>query len=106
MGPFFPPHVEEVINDAAKEAFDNNEPMFCHEGGSIPFMGKLTKIFPKSYFMVTGLLGPASNAHGPNESLDIPMLKKLFHAMCRFTEKAAKLKWSSLEEEKRQRIQS
>ncbi|HSN69205.1 MAG TPA: M20 family metallopeptidase [Thermoanaerobaculia bacterium] len=47
------------------------------EGGSIPFMGMLHAKFPKAQFVVTGVLGPYSNAHGPNEFLDIPMVKKL-----------------------------
>ena len=41
------------------------------EGGSIPFMGMLGKRFPEAQFVITGLLGPASNAHGPNEFLRI-----------------------------------
>ena len=39
------------------------------EGGSIPFMAMLGKKFPKTQFVVTGVLGPHSNAHGPNEFL-------------------------------------
>ena len=46
-------------------------------GGSIPFMGMLGEKFPKAQFLVTGLLGPNSNAHGPNEFLDIDTGKKL-----------------------------
>ncbi|HEU5162080.1 MAG TPA: M20/M25/M40 family metallo-hydrolase, partial [Thermoanaerobaculia bacterium] len=47
------------------------------EGGSIPFMGMLHAKFPKAQFVVTGVLGPYSNAHGPNEFLDVPTVKKL-----------------------------
>jgi acetylornithine deacetylase/succinyl-diaminopimelate desuccinylase-like protein len=47
------------------------------EGGSIPFMGMLGEKFPQAQFVITGVLGPASNAHGPNEFLHIPMGKKL-----------------------------
>ncbi len=47
------------------------------EGGSIPFMGMLGKKFPQAQFLITGLLGPGSNAHGPNEFLHIPTGKKL-----------------------------
>jgi hypothetical protein len=47
------------------------------EGGSIPFMGMLGEKFPEAQFMITGVLGPQSNAHGPNEFLHIPMGKKL-----------------------------
>jgi acetylornithine deacetylase/succinyl-diaminopimelate desuccinylase-like protein len=50
------------------------------EGGSIPFMGMLGKRFPEAQFFITGVLGPGSNAHGPNEFLDLPMAKKL--TMC------------------------
>jgi di/tripeptidase len=40
-------------------------------------MGMLGKKFPKSQFLITGVLGPHSNAHGPNEFLDIPTGRKL-----------------------------
>jgi len=47
------------------------------EGGSIPFMGMLGQRYPKTQFVITGLLGPSSNAHGPNEFLHIGM----FHGL-------------------------
>jgi acetylornithine deacetylase/succinyl-diaminopimelate desuccinylase-like protein len=47
------------------------------EGGSIPFMKMLGDNFPKAQFAIVGVLGPNSNAHGPNEFLHIPMAKKL-----------------------------
>lgn len=47
------------------------------EGGSIPFMGMLGRRFPKAQFLITGLLGPQSNAHGPNEFLHVPTGKRL-----------------------------
>ena len=50
---------------------------FMGEGGSIPFMALLGEKFPKTQFVVTGVLGPGSNAHGPNEFLHIPFAKKL-----------------------------
>lgn len=54
------------------------KPAVCMgEGGTIPFMGMLGKKFPKAQFLITGLLGPGSNAHGPNEFLHIPTGKKL-----------------------------
>ncbi len=49
--------------------------LFMGEGGSIPFMALLSEKFPKAQFLVTGVLGPKSNAHGPNEFLHIPMAK-------------------------------
>ena len=47
------------------------------EGGSIPFMGMLGEKFPKAQFVITGVLGPQSNAHGPNEFLHLPTGKKV-----------------------------
>jgi acetylornithine deacetylase/succinyl-diaminopimelate desuccinylase-like protein len=51
------------------------------EGGTIPFMGMLSERFPSAQFMVTGLLGPKSNAHGPNEFLHVPTGKRLTAAV-------------------------
>ncbi|MFT5046880.1 MAG: acetylornithine deacetylase/succinyl-diaminopimelate desuccinylase-like protein [Porticoccaceae bacterium] len=50
-------------------------------GGSIPFMEFLAKKLPKSQFVVTGVLGPHSNAHGPNEFLHLPTAKKITCSM-------------------------
>ena len=47
------------------------------EGGTIPFMAMLGKQFPDAQFLITGVLGPQSNAHGPNEFLHVPYAKKL-----------------------------
>ena len=47
------------------------------EGGSISFMGMLGARFPDAQFLVTGVLGPGSNAHGPNEFLHVPTAKRL-----------------------------
>ena len=47
------------------------------EGGTIPFMAMLGRHFPTAQFLITGVLGPHSNAHGPNEFLHVPYAKKL-----------------------------
>jgi acetylornithine deacetylase/succinyl-diaminopimelate desuccinylase-like protein len=47
------------------------------EGGSIPFMGWLAAKFPEAQLLATGVLGPGSNAHGPNESLHIPTAERV-----------------------------
>ena len=47
------------------------------EGGTIPFMAMLGEAFPEAQFVITGVLGPQSNAHGPNEFLHIPYAEKL-----------------------------
>ena len=51
------------------------------EGGTIPFMAMLGRKFPRAQFLITGVLGPKSNAHGPNEFLHIPYAKKLTAAV-------------------------
>ena len=51
------------------------------EGGSIPFMGMLGERFPDAQFLVTGVLGPGSNAHGPNEFLHVPYATRLTAAV-------------------------
>jgi len=50
------------------------------EGGTIPFMAMLGQRFPDAQFLITGVLGPHSNAHGPNEFLHIPTGKRM--SMC------------------------
>jgi acetylornithine deacetylase/succinyl-diaminopimelate desuccinylase-like protein len=47
------------------------------EGGTIPFMAMLGEKYPQAQFLITGVLRPQSNAHGPNEFLDIEYAKKL-----------------------------
>jgi acetylornithine deacetylase/succinyl-diaminopimelate desuccinylase-like protein len=54
---------------------------YIGQGGTIPLMNTLEKGFPKAQFMVCGVLGPKSNAHGPNEFLHIPTGKRLTSAV-------------------------
>jgi acetylornithine deacetylase/succinyl-diaminopimelate desuccinylase-like protein len=65
-----------AVNDASATYFGKPS-MAMGEGGTIPFMGMLGERFPEAQFLITGLLGPGSNAHGPNEFLHIPTGKKL-----------------------------
>ncbi len=51
------------------------------QGGTIPLMNMLSKGFPTAQMMVCGVLGPKSNAHGPNEFLHVPYAKKLTAAV-------------------------
>jgi acetylornithine deacetylase/succinyl-diaminopimelate desuccinylase-like protein len=50
---------------------------YIGQGGTIPLMNMLQQGFPKAQMMVCGVLGPKSNAHGPNEFLHVPYAKKL-----------------------------
>ena len=68
--------LEESVTHASETAF-SRKPAFMGEGGSIPFMGMLGEKFPAAQFVVTGVLGPHSNAHGPNEFLHIPTGKRI-----------------------------
>lgn len=69
--------------DTASKDFFGPRSAAMGEGGTIPFMGMLQERFPEAQFMVTGLLGPKSNAHGPNEFLHIPTGKKLTAAVAK-----------------------
>jgi len=80
--PALAPWLERAIADAS-EAFFGKPAMYMGEGGTIPFMGMLGEKFPGAQFMITGVLGPHSNAHGPNEFLHIPMGKRVTACVAR-----------------------
>ncbi|HSY78939.1 MAG TPA: M20 family metallopeptidase [Verrucomicrobiae bacterium] len=63
--------------DAASSDYFGKPTAYMGEGGTIPFMGMLGERFPQAQFLITGVLGPHTNAHGPNEFLHIPTAKKL-----------------------------
>ncbi|TAN03552.1 MAG: M20/M25/M40 family metallo-hydrolase [Rhodanobacteraceae bacterium] len=65
-----------AVGQASRDAF-GQPAAYMGEGGSIPFMGMLGEKFPRAQFLITGVLGPHSNAHGPNEFLHIPTGKKV-----------------------------
>jgi acetylornithine deacetylase/succinyl-diaminopimelate desuccinylase-like protein len=78
--PTLAPWLETSLNKASNAAF--GKPVaYQGEGGSIPFMAMLGAKFPRTQFVVTGVLGPHSNAHGPNEFLHIAFAKKLSAAI-------------------------
>ncbi|MGH6890143.1 MAG: M20 family metallopeptidase [Rhizomicrobium sp.] len=78
--PELSPWLEEAVVRASKTAF-GPAPAYMGEGGSIPFMAMLGEKFPRTQFVVTGVLGPHSNAHGPNEFLHIPTAKRVSMAV-------------------------
>ena len=80
MGGWNAPPVAEWLATSmnkASNAFFGKPSMYMGTGGTIPFMGMLGEKFPEAQFLVTGLLGPNSNAHGPNEFLHIETGKRL-----------------------------
>ncbi len=74
--PELSPWLGQAIGEAS-ETFYGKPAMHMGEGGSIPFMGMLGEKFPSAQFVITGVLGPQSNAHGPNEFLHVGYAKKL-----------------------------
>lgn len=70
------PWLEAAVQSASQQFF-GSDAMYMGTGGSIPFMGMLAEKFPRTQFLVTGVLGPHSNAHGPNEFLDIKTGKRV-----------------------------
>ncbi len=69
--------------DHASHDFFGRPAVHMGEGGTIPFMGMLGAKFPGAQFMITGVLGPHSNAHGPNEFLHIPTGKRVTACVAR-----------------------
>ncbi len=67
----------EASMQKASQSFFGKPSMYMGTGGTIPFMGMLGERFPEAQFLITGLLGPKSNAHGPNEFLHIATGKRL-----------------------------
>jgi acetylornithine deacetylase/succinyl-diaminopimelate desuccinylase-like protein len=65
-----------AVNDASL-AYYGKPAAMTGEGGTIPFMAMLGKHFPDAQFLITGVLGPHANAHGPNEFLHVPYAKQL-----------------------------
>ena len=74
------PWLQATLDEASKTYF-GPQAAAMGEGGTIPFMGMLSERFPDAQFMISGLLGPKSNAHGPNEFLHVPTGKKLTAAV-------------------------
>ncbi len=74
--PAMAPWLERSLAAASRDWFDAPAVMMG-EGGTIPFMGMLGEKFPNAQFVITGVLGPGSNAHGPNEFLHIPTARRL-----------------------------
>jgi len=74
------PWLERAVQEASRQSY-GRESMAMGVGGTIPFMAMLGERFPSTQFLVTGVLGPHSNAHGPNEFLHIDYAKRLTAAV-------------------------
>jgi acetylornithine deacetylase/succinyl-diaminopimelate desuccinylase-like protein len=74
------PWFAQALNSASQAHFGAGVG-YIGQGGTIPLMNMLSAGFPKAQMMVCGVLGPKSNAHGPNEFLHVPYAKKLTAAV-------------------------
>jgi acetylornithine deacetylase/succinyl-diaminopimelate desuccinylase-like protein len=74
--PALAPWLEAALRESS-QAYFGAPAGYMGEGGTIPFMAMLGERFPDAQFLITGVLGPESNAHGPNEFLHIPTARKL-----------------------------
>ncbi|HUK03391.1 MAG TPA: M20/M25/M40 family metallo-hydrolase [Steroidobacteraceae bacterium] len=70
------PWLEQAIHGASQQIF-GREAVHVGCGGTIPFMGMLGERFPHTQFLITGVLGPHANAHGPNEFLHIDYTRRI-----------------------------
>jgi hypothetical protein len=75
-----------AVTEASSQEFFGKEACYLGLGGSIPFMSMLGERFPQAQFLITGVLGPHANAHGPNEFLHTPYAKKLTCCLVRVVE--------------------
>jgi acetylornithine deacetylase/succinyl-diaminopimelate desuccinylase-like protein len=78
--PPFAPWLAGALDAASRAAFGQPVRTFG-EGGSIPFMGMLGASFPDAQFVITGVIGPDANAHGPNEYLHVPTARRVTAAV-------------------------
>ncbi len=74
--PALAPWLEQSLGRASHDWF-GKPAVFMGEGGSIPFMAMLGARYPRAQFVITGVLGPGANAHGPNEFLHLPTAQRL-----------------------------
>jgi acetylornithine deacetylase/succinyl-diaminopimelate desuccinylase-like protein len=82
------PWVERALEAASQTCFGRSAG-WCGEGGSIPFLAELGRRFPGTPLVATGVLGPHSNAHGPNEFLHLPMAQAVSVAVAELVAAAA-----------------
>jgi acetylornithine deacetylase/succinyl-diaminopimelate desuccinylase-like protein len=78
--PEFAPWLVTALDTASTATFGEPSRKFG-EGGTIPFMGMLGARFPDAQFVVTGVIGPDGNAHGPNEYLHVPTARRITGAV-------------------------
>lgn len=79
--PVMAPWLESTLDSLSQTVFDGNPWLTMRLGGSIPFMGTLAEHYPQAQFVVTGALAADSNAHVPDEWLNIAQAKRVTEAV-------------------------
>ena len=87
--PDLAPWLRTSLGEACRTHFGQDLQLYG-EGGTIPFMGMLGERFPAAQFVITGVLGPGSNAHGPNEFIDVAYAEKLTRALAQFLDASSR----------------
>ena len=77
----FAEKTKNILNQASLTYF-GNELIFKGVGASLPFITYFQKNYPNTDIICTGILGPDSNEHGPNENLNIDACKKMILVLC------------------------
>jgi len=83
------PWLTAVLDEASRHSW-GQQYATVGGGGTIPFTGMLGAQFPEAQFLVTGVLGPGSNAHGPNEFLDLPTGRRVTAAVAQVVDAHAR----------------
>jgi len=65
------------IDKAGADFFGGKKTGSYGMGGSIPFLAELEKMYPQTQIVALGLIGPQSNAHAPDECINLTYAKKL-----------------------------
>ncbi len=73
---------DRALQDACQDVF-GLAPAYNCDGASIPILNLMQSHFPDAQMLVTGVLGPGSNAHGPDEMLKLDYLEKLTGVIAR-----------------------
>lgn len=72
----YEPWLESALEEAS-QTFYGAPCGYNGQGGSIPLINMLQENFPAAQMLVCGVLGPNSNAHGPNEFIHLGYVRKL-----------------------------
>ena len=83
------PELMGAIKKAGADFYEGNEAKSYGMGGSIPFLSELGEMYPTTQIVAFGVLGPNSNAHGPNELINLTYTKKLTGALAHIMQSMA-----------------